>query len=536
MKTKTLIVNLEDQAGVLESAYLIAERVRKYPQQEIYMLTFKESKHLAHMISGVQRVFTIDQDRIKSLLQNDLYSNGFAVNNFFKNLSLVFHTEWNIVVNYSTTTLSKYITSSLTADRIIGSYTNEVKENNYSSLWASIDDIALKNKKLSPLKSIHCKLKANNISYGTNEPRVKINENNNKVAFSNLNSIRNAEHTDGEAKIIGINISSTVDSIFSLNKLTELLEQLFSTPNMIPLLIIEANNEQQKNIVNLLNRDFENSLLSVESDDLALPSLLMNIDILVTSDRKFLNLANLVDTPTISLFTSIESLFRAHSQNTDDISIVLSGDFSIYNIYLCIDSILSNIDLSSQLRVDDSNFFTIKKDNYGSFLHLVQGEGYKQDILTSLVQRYYITSQNKNSDNQVILEELFSTFSSELSTWALEQKKSLIISTKLLLRSLRNLIRSKQDSSFGSIFMDDLNKLLATKDKNLITSIPIEFFEFNLEKINSKSAEENLIIMEHLIYDLKTSLRKIMTTLALIESKNRSQSLNKKETRKNGRA
>lgn len=536
MKSKILLINLEEKSDVLESAYLIAERVRKYPKQEISMLTFKDCKEVAHLIKGVKRVFTVDRTQIKGLLQNNLYSNAFALNNFFRNLSLVFNTDWDIVINYSNNKLSKYLTSSIPAKKVIGSYINDRKSTNYSSMWSSIEDIILSNQVIAPLKSIHCKMRMNGLSYNTTGLKLHINEKNNEIAFKNINNIRNAEHTAGDSKVIGITIDSPNDSLLNLEQLTSLLDQMFNTPHLIPLLILEPENEDHKKIVNHLNKDFENSLLSVESDDIALPSLLLNIDSLITSNRDYLNFANLIETPTITLYQSIKNIFRHHSLVEGDISILVKEGFAIPSLIQCLNSQLGITQLNLEALDDFSNFFITQNDNFGSFPQLIKGEGFRQQILTSLAQRYYMTSQSKRSDNQIILNEIFATFSHEIPQWSMEQKESLMLSTKLLLRALRNLIRSKQDPKHGKDFMTTLEKLLETKDNHFITSIPIEIFEFNLNKIDSMSHEENILIMEHLIYDLKTNLQKIMTSLSLIESKNRSQLTSKQETREYGRA
>jgi hypothetical protein len=113
-------------------------------------------------------------------------------------------------------------------------------------------------------------------------------------------------------------------------------------------------------------------------------------------------------------------------------------------------------------------------------------------------------------------------FNQDIPSWSHIQKDHLMKTTKRLLRCLRLLVNAKADSESGALFLNALDELLNSYAPTFLTAIPLALFEYNLQKITSDNTSENLIIMEHLLYDLKNSLQKVMTTLSLIESKNRS--------------
>ncbi len=531
---KSLIIAL-DQQPILEISHFVAERKRKNATEELYLLTYKHNKVLGHLIPGIKRVYVIDQEKIQNLLHNKLYSNGFALNNFFNNLQMVFNTSWDSVINLSTNKLSQYLSSAIEGNNIIGGYINQNGHLNYSSIWAALSAEIFPQLTLYPIKTLQTNLRAAGMTIQSSGIKITTNEKNNEIAFKNINKIRNAENTAEEARVIGITITEKENSLLTIQHLEELLDQLFSTSNLIPLLILKAKNREQQKIVNHLNQSFDNSLLSVESDEIALPSLLMNIDLLITDSSFYRSCANLVETPTIQINKSIDQLFRDYSMHTGDLHLLLDSQFKTTTLVNLTRQILEN-QTPELSEGDNSELFQIFEDTHGPFPQLLVGEKYRMAIITALIQRYYITSQQKNSDNTILLNYIFKTFGDELPNWSHIQKNALMKNMQLLLKTLRHLLQAKKDRKSGNQFLLALDELLESNHPSFITSIPLSIFEFNVNKLDSATPEENMLLMEHLIYDLKNSFRKVMTTLSLIESKHRSIGKKQHKEEINGRA
>lgn len=530
MKTQVLLIHLGTKSEVLDTAHFISEYTRKNSDHELHMLTFKQNKKVAHLIKGVKRVYVIDQEEINNILNNRLYSDGFALNNFYRNLKLVFSTEWHSVINLSNNEIAYNLTSAMNTNQIVGGYKKLDKMTHFSSLWSSLPNTLFNRLQLRPLKNLHTQLRSVGLSYHQHGgSKLITNEKNNDVALQNLNNIKAGEHTAESGKIIGITINTPKNATLNLQHLSDLLDHIFSTPNYIPLLIIESGNEAQKQVVNHLNKDFDNSLLSVESDEIALPSLLMHLDLVISDSHYYTTSCSLVETPSIRVSKDIKTVYAQHSHTLNDLIYLIGENFKSLELMEGVAHLLEHTEVNYDIFDRESVIFRVQRDLYGTYPQRFIGSRFDHAIITCAIQRYYLTSQSKNADNTVLMNSIFEQFNNEIPRWCHIQKDQLMKTTKKLLRSLRLLVSAKEDAKNGATFLTALDELLESYSPSFLTAVPLAIFEYNLQKITSENPKENLIIMEHLLYDLKNSLQKVMTTLSLLESKN--QSIKRSSTR-----
>ena len=125
---------------------------------------------------------------------------------------------------------------------------------------------------------------------------IKSNKIHDRTAINNLDRLRSLKSQDANrVSIIGIQVSSaSIVKEIPEDTLIETIRLINSSETMIPILLT-APTEEEKKKASRINKEFENKLVSVEADFIALPSVLKNIDLLLTPDTSIKHLADLLD-------------------------------------------------------------------------------------------------------------------------------------------------------------------------------------------------------------------------------------------------
>ena len=164
-----LIINLDQEAGILSMAHIIGAIKNKYPEAAISLLVFKQSSESAKILKSIDHIFTLDDKKILSLLKNKIYHHGLAMNYLSSILASVEEIKWDYIYNYSQNPLSSHLTSFLTENshnQWAGTKTASNGGSQYSGLWAEIFHSFITEHRQSPFpwSFIHSKITRSPIS------------------------------------------------------------------------------------------------------------------------------------------------------------------------------------------------------------------------------------------------------------------------------------------------------------------------------------------------------------------------------------
>src|SRR3989339_601417 len=312
MEKNILIINLKRFGDIYQATQLIDSIIAVDPLMNIEMLVYSEFEKVTKTIQNISKAHIIDREKIISLKNNPVYSDAFSVNELFVALEPLRKRKWDKVINYSGDNVSTYITSYLaTEDNCLGVSFNEKNIIKYSNRWSMVFNDLLTSYKYTPINFSDTLHNMVGVKRAEGANHIITNEKHNIVAADNLNRIRQKESetlrrakgsTGTETvKIVGLQlITSQADKNIPLNVMIELLGMLLDDPQKYPVLLI-APNETERRYVNRLNEYFDNKLVTIESDFVALPSVLSNIDLLVAPDTVVKHLADLLKTPVVEV-------------------------------------------------------------------------------------------------------------------------------------------------------------------------------------------------------------------------------------------
>ena len=518
---KILIINFGSESDIIDSAHLIAELKRKNKDSEISLLTFYNNKKLSHQLKSIHRVYSVEKEKINELTNNPIYSNGFAIETFTRNLRVVNQQKWDLIVSYSLDNFSQYIASTLDSTKFIGAYINEHNNSIHTSFWTNLSRNIFTDMGIDLLNHRDCMINACGLRAQEDSVKLNTNEKNNQLAFQNINQLRDQEITSGSGKVIGIRILSEEDpNGFSLDIYNDIVSSLLDTPSLIPLLIVSSSNKE-KTMANEINNSFDNTLTSVEMDLNVTGSLLLNIDLLISPESSTKHLASLVETPSIGLYKTRASLFENFSHSLGDFSLIIDQDN--FNPSTIVDSVysLTNNEELNLVQDDATSIFITERDEIGSKLTVIKDGGLTKNQITYLTSRVYLASLKGKLDSTTLLKSIHQEFSNEIPAWIQFEREQLLETTKILLGTLRHLMASSGNKSEGVAFIKSLNKLLQFKDIDSLSTIPIHMFFHNLDKLSEEDQKTNLEITEKQLYLLKANLQKAMTCLSLLGNMHR---------------
>ncbi|CAM9940316.1 unnamed protein product, partial [Chrysoparadoxa australica] len=318
--------------------------------------------------------------------------------------------------------------------------------------------------------------------------------------------------------------SNTAKSIPE-EKIVETIRLINSHPKMFPILLI-APSEKEKEIANRINNEFQNRLVSVEADFIALPSVLKNLDLLVTPDTSVKHLADLIETPSLEIslgaspFLKQGSILkgsgivtqpphlRTFKENAEAIEVTVQK-----NNNLEVDFVFESIKLL--LGMEDANPLS---DNYSLYtpMPVVDGTWYRPiagNINTAFevkraLGRATIQKITKGIMDENMIEAVLTGHEKRDVFLAIEDEKTgASLVTKDLLSTLRGLIQTQENKQKAGVFVENLEKLLSRCFEAKLAAIPTLIFRAKIESLISSSMEENFKEVEGLLYGLKDNLQ-----------------------------
>lgn len=534
---KTLIINLKRFGDIFQTAHLISTIKDKQPNHEVHILCYEESKRAAKVVRGISKIHTINRKKLISFFKNSIYSDGLALNELDLAIKNVTDMSFDRVINYSNDKVSTYISSFIASKSpeatLVGVSFNSRQSINYSSPYAITLNDVLTQTRFTPFNynDTYHKLVGENYSCAPAE-KVRSNNIHDNTARNNLNRLRaNKSHDPSSVSVIGVQISaSSALKEIPHETLVSTIEFINDNPTMVPILLLAPTSEERA-IANRINGHFDNKLVSVEADFIALPSVLKNIDLLLTPDTAIKHLADLTNTPVLEVSLGFAPFFKQGTINPNSLIVSLPADqrnFSESSInketavaenskltanylYEVLQAILDRD--SSEAFNNPSEFCTYRPVRVvdGVFHMPLSGAFNYEYEAKRFLARAIMQKSNGGVIDENLIEQLYKRIDRKFIQKAIESEKTaLSMLTKELLSTLRGLIQTQENKRKAPVFIEALEKLLSRCFENNLAAIHALQFRAKIESLNSSSMEDNFKEVEGLLYELKDALQGTM--------------------------
>ncbi|MEX0798107.1 MAG: hypothetical protein WD025_01605 [Bacteriovoracaceae bacterium] len=512
-----LITSLNDDINLVRASHLTLSILKENPHSEISLLTFKDLEGAAQTIKHVKEVFYLDRYKIEHLKSGALYSDAFALNTLAENLEPVLNVEWDQVVNFSNDNISAYLAPLLKTKATVGSSVSLFGSAVTSDRWASYRNFYCSAVQEAPIDPVACLHHSANIPRLLGGQRIRINQDFSMVANQNFARIRAGKTSgDSNATIVGLNLSSSeTGAFFSLEQLQEIVETLETSLEYKTVLLLRGS-PREKELVNELNKLFNNALISINMDTSAMPSVLANLDFLVTLPNFTAAMADALDTNVIEVVQPQEtpkalnegSFFIKEfspQQTPDDILFLLNQE--------------NNTILPVNSKNSDNKVYAKVKDEFGSFSTLIRGAIDINEELEYHVSRCFHYALMGYPINEELIKNLKSNATKEaISDFASRANQEMTETVKVLLASLRSLKNIGHSDKNASKFIQYLDQLILAGKKKGPAQAAICLFEGAVENVSSQNSEENLQEIEKSLFTLKADLQVLTKILKQLVS------------------
>tara|TARA_R110002072_G_scaffold288917_1_gene455520 strand:- start:202126 stop:203778 length:1653 start_codon:yes stop_codon:yes gene_type:complete len=514
---KILIVNLKRFGDIYQSAHLINSLAKNHPGTEIHMLVYKDFKKAARSLTNVTSVLTINKKKIESFYKNELYSNGLAINELNETMLSLCKEEWTDVINYSNDKASTFISTYIaneTDSKIHGVYFNSTNSVSYSNNWACFLNEVLSVKDFSPLsynEVFHRILNLRSIDHGD---KIKSNSQHNETAKQNFLKLKETLNSENpsKVKIVGIQLlTSQEDKNIPFQTITDFIRYAKASNEICPILLV-APSEKEKAFANRINAEFDNTLVSVECDLIALPSVVANLDAIVTPDTLIKHVSDLLSTPVIEVSLGPSPTFKQGSNNLNSLILRekksnIGEAISAKDIYQSTLLLLNKISSEDFDLSNNTQCYFNDQDEFGNYI-VPLNKTFDFNEATRLMSRAYLSELEKNNDKEKIFKNLKNSFDqTQLNLWLEREKVEVSECTKLLLRALRSLIRTQENLKNAPQFVNDLDGLLGFTSSNSLSGMTVLYFRGIIDSLENDNTEENLKGIERAVYQLKNDLQ-----------------------------
>lgn len=527
---KVLIINLRRLGDVYSSAHLI-NSIAALGAAQVSVLVYQESAKAAKSLKNISRVFTINRKEIVTLKSNKLFSDVEAFTELFNELNEIKNQEWDQVINYSNDTVGTYLTSYIqnSTETISGIYYDSHHLTNINNNWTILFNDILTSLHLSPIHFVDCYHKISSTPFSHVGAKINTSPEHNEAARAQINAIRQDHDGDGKnAKTIGIQLK-TSSALKDLP--TELVKDFIflmkKSMDLIPILLI-APNEHERTCANIISEHFEDGVVIVESDLATLPSVLLNIDLLVTPDTATKHVANLTDTPVIEISLGTSPFLKQGPYSTD--SYILTEAIETRSFSGTNPTTITAMDVVSSVLYFFSTTKTVKPlfspnvtlygarfDQMGIYYYPVSGSTNPQVEISRLMNRQLVSVLFQSSEIENIYPKIMEYDKTVISKWANKERSNITQLMRDLLATLRALLQGQNHRDNSLEFVTNLGRLLNYSTSNELTQIPCLLFKGKLDLIRGTTVEENTKEVEILLHELKSNILKILFLLKQLD-------------------
>ena len=521
--SNVLFINLKRNGDIFNTAALAQSYLKEHPHTTPYILTYDEFKKATKPLSVFKGVFTIDRKKITTFNNHNLYSNGFALDELLDELKAIESINWSAVINYSSDKASTFLSNylKLSSDVNIKGISFGASNNiDYKNSWEVIFNEVITNSDFSPVHFSTAYHGMAGVKEASGPYSIKRIKKHDDTVANNFEALKKSNSAKGkDCALIGVQLSTSLDSKnWNKESLKELIEKILDDSGMYPLILI-APTEEERAASRELNEAFNNKLVIIESDFLALSSVLSNLDVLVTPDTSVKHLADLNECKIIEYTNSLKTSLKQGCRGASNIIIKLDND-SVGLVYDSINFLLDPSDIAIKNIWNKNVYFTFN-DQLGWNLKPINGEFSKRFFQRQL-SRVYLASWCE-IDYDWDIKKYFSDYNySEVQNIIDEEKNFISIVSRDLLGTLRSLVKASESPSEASHFVSSLDKLLNHCDTEFMGSAAVIEFKALVENLQKTSNIQQLRAAEDLLYRLKKNLQVALTCLNKVEKDARS--------------
>lgn len=526
-----LIINLKRNGDIFTTGHIIRSLITKYPEIKISMLVLEEFKKASEAMKGIEKVYTIDRKKILTYTKNKIFSDGFALDQFSKDLSEIRSKNWDAVFNYSNDRVSTHITSLLKSKSLkhFGIRFNDTCNVEYSNEWAIVFNDLVPSVKYSPVTFIDAYMHMANLTPNRESYVLRTKQDYNEACAKNFSEIRKIESTGNDIKLVGIQLfSSSAYKNLDREQLVSLIDALYMNTNFFPILLV-APIDEEREFAASINADFNNSLVSVEADFVALNSVIMNLDLLITCDTAIKHVADLSSIPTIEISLGEAPLFKQGTINPESYIItpsVNSREFSkkavdqsenLQTQHMLINTndimaLVNNILLAETLNGYHFNkgvsVYRVNQDELGMYHVLAHGEVDTIVETERLMSRQYLIKKFTKTEDVSYYRDLQAMNISDVEAWSTKIKEDITETSKTLLGTLRSLLQLDNSKAKLKSFVQNLTSLISIcESESQFTALPVLRFRARIEALNSSNIESSAREVEALLYELKANIQ-----------------------------
>jgi ADP-heptose:LPS heptosyltransferase len=518
----TLISALGNHSDILNCSVLINSLIKSNPNTRISVLTYKENESIIETIPHISKVHYLDKNTINQYFENPLFSDAFAINQFTSDLSICLTTTWDTIINFTNDSVSSLLLSSLQSKEVIGTSIAHNGAPNSSNRWASYLNYVNGNQPIHFIDNNFVRHHMCNTPIFQSGDFIKVDENYSAVAFKNFQKIR---QTKNNGLIVGISLLND-DSGHSLDQdsLKDIIDILETSESYRVVLLLNGK-EEEKNTVNSLNKQFNNSLISINTDFTTFSAVAVHLDCLISTSNIHARIADLVGTKLIQISNAINTVY----QNANNHFILSDNHMNWSNDAL----FLINQEFNSSLPVGSMNTdlctYSLIEDEVSIIRTQTRGPINIQQELRYHVGRCYHMAMMGYPINSELLNHIRTVTSpDDIEQFINESKDELTNTVRVLLATIRSLKVASQSKQNLLSFISHLDSLILKGQLQTLTAAAVALFEADLEKINSSNSDENMKFIEKRLFDLKNDLQ-IFTNILGELANGKSESLSSTE-------
>ncbi len=517
---KHLIINLGSEIEIIESAYLIASMLNEHPTDHIEVCVQAKYMEVAQLLSGVKVIHQLDLDQVRQYYHGAIYSNAFAMNEFSTALESVMSTDWDSIINYSNDSIAAYLVGGLKGENCFGTRVNSKGVAITSNKWATYQNYVASGEYRNVIDRPTVRNHIVSTPLYRDLDRIRINQDYALVANQNFNRIRQMKGSTS-TKVIAINLSAGVDQYcISRAVLEDTIEVLEESTDFKVVLLLNGEN-YQKNIVNELNSRFNNSLISINVEPIALSAVLSNVDLLISTSNQQIAVADCLETRCVEIKEHSERNFRSNTIGESNYLIYAKDESALSSdILLAINEVFETELPISTLSSPNPTYKNVR-DDYGSFQSQIRGDIDLTKEINYHLGRCISLENLGYSHNDQLIKHIKSNVDSDILTkFTSELREDLTGTVKLLLSSLRALKGLRNSETNLNSFISYLDQLIKIGQKDTIISGIVRMFEGRVENIEAEDTETNLKAIETALFELKADLQTVTTLIAELANNN----------------
>ena len=535
-----LVVNLKRHGDILSMGHLITSIKAEYPQSNISLVIYSDFETSASILKNVKNIYTIKRDKILTLKKNEIFSDAYSLEEFYSSVKEIKKISWDSVLNYSNDKVATHLTSFFckTDKHFLGLKFDKYNNVNYSNNWSRVLNDVLPCYKFTPLTFNECYHKILGLKQKKMGDKIITQSGHNKNAFENITKLRKNESKLGnEIKVIGIQLkSSTQAKDIPFDLLVQLIDMILNNPEYYPLLFI-APTKEEREYANKLNKYFNNSLVTVEADLYALPSVLLNSDLLVTPDTLLKHMADLLEVPVVEVSMGWAPFLKQGSINSQSVilsDLISQRSFSsksfkddheiksnikatdIYNAVRC----SFNPKFDEKLKFTNGVSLYRVKELQNGVLHVITSGSVDETFeISRMMSRYALFSLLDGKGNPFLLDLITDLYKDSIKDWLKIEKTQLTNLTKGLLTTLRHLVNIPRNPKSAKDFALSLDSLFEYCKKDNLVSLAVLIFRSKIENLPKTSLNENIKDVEKLLYELKNNIQIIFESIRELENR-----------------